>query len=202
MFSGREQYPYTHTHTHTYRANTRPAHVETKERERLHIRVTTISWTYRRQTFGKETDGENESSSRGWMGLVTLMRRRQRNRGHLPYGYTHTHMCTQWGSDSQPPFEISSSRILYTLPSCHFLTHFSLYSSRSGEETETRVRSGVNFFFFFVSPFSFTLELIDGLIDNFFQHSVSVVELRRSVIPRKRKLSASQKWPSLVGLAE
>ena len=155
MFSGREQYPYTHTHTHTYRANTRPAHVETKERGRLHIRVTTISWTYRRQTFGKETDGENESSSRGWMGLVTLMRRRQRNRGHLPYGYTHTHMCTQWGSDSQPPFEISSSRILYTLPSCHFLTHFSLYSSRSGEETETRVRSGVNFFFFFFSPFFF-----------------------------------------------
>lgn len=151
-----------HTYTHTYRANTRPAHVETKERERLHIRVTTISWTYRRQTFGKETDGENESSSRGWMGLVTLMRRRQRNRGHLPYGYTHTHMCTQWGSDSQPPFEISSSRILYTLPSCHFLTHFSLHSSRSGEETETRVRSGVNFFFFlfllFLSPWSWLMD--------------------------------------------
>lgn len=76
--------------------------------------------------------------------------------------HTHTHMCTQWGSDSQPPFEISSSRILYTLPSCHFLTHFSLHSSRSGEETETRVRSGVNFFFFlfllFLSPWSWLMD--------------------------------------------
>lgn len=110
-----------HTHTHTYASHTRGVE---RERGRLHIRVTTISRTYRRQTFGKETDGENESSSRGWMGNADAAPSKEARTSAL---WIHTHTCTQWGSDSQPPFEISSSRILYILytSSCHFPTHFS-----------------------------------------------------------------------------
>lgn len=74
-----------HVHTaHQYVSYTR------KQRRSLHVGVTTICRTYRRQTFGKETDGENESSSRVWMGMAALTRRRQRNRGRLPYGYTES----------------------------------------------------------------------------------------------------------------
>lgn len=110
---------YTHTHIRVLHTWSRE-----RERERLHIRVTTISRTYRRQTFGKETDGENESSSRGWMGNADAAPSKEARTSAL---WIHTHTCTQWGSDSQPPFEISSSRILYILytSSCHFPTHFS-----------------------------------------------------------------------------
>lgn len=147
---------YTHTHTHI-----RVLHTWSRERERgrLHIRVTTISRTYRRQTFGKETDGENESSSRGWMGNADAAPSKEARTSAL---WIHTHTCTQWGSDSQPPFEISSSRILYILytSSCHFPTHFSspLEIRRNGW-----IQPGVvNFFLLLFLP-SQPLEWIDRL---------------------------------------
>lgn len=174
-------------YTHTYASYTRGVE---RERGRLHIRVTTISRTYRRQTFGKETDGENESSSRGWMGNADAAPSKEARTSAL---WIHTHTCTQWGSDSQPPFEISSSRILYILytSSCHFPTHFSppLEIRRNGW-----IQPGVVNFFLLLLLFLPSQPL--GWIDRLF-FSIRVCTSYVEELICRRGTSASQKWPSL-----
>lgn len=184
MFSARDN---ADTHTHTYASYTRGVE---RERGRLHIRVTTISRTYRRQTFGKETDGENESSSRGWMGNADAAPSKEARTSAL-WIHTHTHAHNEGAiANHRLKFQAREFSIFSIPPPCHFPTHFSppLEIRRNGW-----IQPGVvNFFFLLLFLSSQPLGWIDRL---FFSIRVCTSCVEELIC--RRGTSASQKWPSL-----
>lgn len=148
------------THTHTYASYTRGVE---RERGRLHIRVTTISRTYRRQTFGKETDGENESSSRGWMGNADAAPSKEARTSALwIHTYTHAH---NEGAIANHRLKFQAREFsIFSIPPPVIFRHTFLLPLKS-EETDESSQEWLIFFFFFF--FFFRHSPWDGLIDYF-----------------------------------
>lgn len=132
---------YTHTHASYTRG------VE-RERGRLHIRVTTISRTYRRQTFGKETDGENESSSRGWMGNADAAPSKEARTSAL-WIHTHTHAHNE-GAIANHRLKFQAREFsIFSIPPPVIFRHTFLLPLKS-EETDESSQEWLIFFFFFL----------------------------------------------------
>lgn len=119
MFSARDN---ADTHTHTYASHTRGV-----ERERGRDCTSELR-QYPELTDGKlsakrQTERMRAARGGGW---VTLMRRRQRKRGHLPYGYTHTRAHNEGAiANHRLKFQAREFSIFSIPPPCHFPTHFS-----------------------------------------------------------------------------
>lgn len=147
---------YTHTHT-------RPTHVESREREgdctselRQYPELTDGKLSAKRQT-------ERMRAARGG-GWVTLMRRRQRKRGHLPYGYTHTRAHNE-GAIANHRLKFQAREFsIFSIPPPVIFRHTFLLPLKS-EETDESSQEWLIFFFFFF--FFFRHSPWDGLIDYF-----------------------------------
>lgn len=148
-----------YTHTHTYASYTRGVE---RERGRLHIRVTTISRTYRRQTFGKETDGENESSSRGWMGNADAAPSKEARTSALwIHTYTHAH---NEGAIANHRLKFQAREFsIFSIPPPVIFRHTFLLPLKSEETDESSQEWLIFFFFFFFFLPSQPLGWIDRL---------------------------------------
>lgn len=174
---------YTHTHT-------RPTHVESREREgdctselRQYPELTDGKLSAKRQT-------ERMRAARGG-GWVTLMRRRQRKRGHLPYGYTHTHAHNE-GAIANHRLKFQAREFsIFSIPPPVIFRHTFLLPLKS-EETDESSQEWLIFFFFLLFLSSQPLEWIDRL---FFSIRVCTSCVEELIC--RRGMSASQKWPSL-----
>lgn len=174
-----------HTHTHT-----RPTHVESREREgdctselRQYPELTDGKLSAKRQT-------ERMRAARGG-GWVTLMRRRQRKRGHLPYGYTHTHAHNE-GAIANHRLKFQAREFsIFSIPPPVIFRHTFLLPLKS-EETDESSQEWLIFFFLLLFLSSQPLEWIDRL---FFSIRVCTSCVEELIC--RRGTSASQKWPSL-----
>lgn len=177
---------YTHTHTHT-----RPTHVESREREgdctselRQYPELTDGKLSAKRQT-------ERMRAARGG-GWVTLMRRRQRKRGHLPYGYTHTRAHNE-GAIANHRLKFQAREFsIFSIPPPVIFRHTFLLPLKS-EETDESSQEWLIFFFFFLF---FLPSQPLGWIDRLF-FSIRVCTSCVEELICRRGTSASQKWPSL-----
>lgn len=174
---------YTHTHT-------RPTHVESRERGRD---CTSELRQYPELTDGKlsakrQTERMRAARGGGW---VTLMRRRQRKRGHLPYGYTHTRAHNE-GAIANHRLKFQAREFsIFSIPPPVIFRHTFLLPLKS-EETDESSQEWLIFFFFFLF---FLPSQPLGWIDRLF-FSIRVCTSVEELICR-RGTSASQKWPSL-----
>lgn len=86
--------------------------------------------------------------------------------------HTHTHTCAHnEGAIANHRLKFQAREFSIPSPPVIFW-HTFLSTPRDPEKKRRRESDQELIFFFFVSLSSFTLELTDGLIDNFFQHSV------------------------------
>lgn len=177
-----------HTHTHTYASYTRGVE---KERGRD---CTSELRQYPELTDGKlsakrQTERMRAARGGGW---VTLMRRRQRKRGHLPYGYTHTRAHNE-GAIANHRLKFQAREFsIFSIPPPVIFRHTFLLPLKS-EETDESSQEWLIFFFFF---FFFLPSQPLGWIDRLF-FSIRVCTSCVEELICRRGTSASQKWPSL-----